>query len=152
MSATPSEIDALFQLPLGEFTVARNKLAARLKKAGQREGAEAVKALSKPSISAWVVNQLYWRQRKAFDRLMASGEQFRQAQASQLAGKSAQVRGPLDARREALSELARLAVGALNEARTSACPGHDATGHDHARSAVDVRHNPQRAGCRPPDR
>lgn len=122
MAPTQSETDALFQLPLGEFTAARNSLAAKLKKAGHRAEAEAVKALPKPSISAWVVNQLYWRQRKAFDRLMASGEQFRQAQASQLAGKSAQVRGPLDARREALSELSRLAATTLTAATHQPTP------------------------------
>jgi len=52
------EIDALFKLPLGEFTPARNALAARLKKAGEQAEADAVKALPKPSVAAWVVNQL----------------------------------------------------------------------------------------------
>lgn len=114
---TPStpDTDPLFRLPLGEFTSARNALAAQLKKSGKREEAERVKALAKPSIPAWAVNQLYWRHRKAFDRLMASGEQFRKAQATQLAGKSADLRRPLEARREALAELSRLAAETLSE-------------------------------------
>jgi len=45
------EIDELFKLPLTEFTVARNALAARLKKAGNRNEAEQMKALSKPTLS-----------------------------------------------------------------------------------------------------
>ena len=80
------EFAALFKLPLTEFTVARNALAARLKKAGRGEGSERVKALVKPSISAWAVNQLYWRHRDAFERLIAAGERFRRSHASQLAG------------------------------------------------------------------
>ena len=101
-------IDRLFQLPLAEFTPARNALATTLKKSGDTEEAERVKALPKPPLSAWVANQLYWRHRKAFDQLIAAGDRFRTAQAAQLAGKSADLRAPLDARREALSALTKL--------------------------------------------
>src|SRR5438132_10526856 len=97
------DIDALFGLSLAEFTGARNALAARLKQGDRRDEAERVKALAKPSVSAWAVNQLYWKHRKAFDRLITSGESFRQAQALQLAGKLSNMRRSLDARREALS-------------------------------------------------
>jgi hypothetical protein len=51
-------IDRLYGLPLGEFTPARNKLARRLRKEGRPEEAEEVAALRKPSLAAWVVNQL----------------------------------------------------------------------------------------------
>ena len=64
------DIDALFQLSLPEFTAARNALASRLKKGGQAEQAEVVKALQKPPISAWTVNQLFWKHRAAFDSLV----------------------------------------------------------------------------------
>ncbi len=102
---TDADIDSLFKTPLNEFTNARNVLAAKLKSDGDAEAADQVRILTKPSISAWVANQLYWRHRKAFDRLMAAGDQFRRAQAAQLAGKSADLRAPLDGRREALGEL-----------------------------------------------
>ncbi|MGH9971922.1 MAG: hypothetical protein ACREBG_29595 [Pyrinomonadaceae bacterium] len=118
------DVDALFRLPLAEFTAARNTLAARLKKAGRGDvGGEAdfVKALVKPSISAWAVNQLYWKHREAFDRLIATGERFRHAQTSRLARKVADMRGALDARREALSHLSDLATALLREA------GHNPT-------------------------
>src|SRR6266850_4569209 len=95
------EIDALFRLPLGEFTGARNTLAARLKKSGRGDEAVLVKALVKPSISAWAVNQLYWNHREAFDRLIASGEHFHKAQSSRLGGKLADMRGALEARHAA---------------------------------------------------
>ncbi len=62
--AAPSDIDDLFQLPLTEYTAARNALAASLKAAGRAKDAMAVKALPRPPLSAWTVNQLYWRHRK----------------------------------------------------------------------------------------
>jgi len=114
--------DELFRLPLSEFTAARNTLAAKLKKDGDSEESDRIKALSKPPLSAWVVNQLYWKHRSAFDRLLMAGEQFRNAQAAQLAGKSADLRGPLDARREALGELTKLAAEVLRDAGHPSSP------------------------------
>lgn len=116
-------VDDLFKLPLDEFTAARNALAGRLKKAGKTDEAEQIKALGKPSVSAWTVNQLYWRHRKPFDALMETGERFRKAQAAQLSGKAGDLRGTLDARREALSALSRLAADLLKEAGHN--PGPD---------------------------
>jgi hypothetical protein len=122
VKTSTTDTDALFQLPPAEFTAARNALAARLKKSGRNAEAELVKALPKPSLPAWAVNQLFWRQRKAFDTLIAAGDRFREAQSAQLAGRSADMRGPLDARREALSELTRLAAGVLRHAGHSPTP------------------------------
>jgi len=116
------DFDALFKLPLSEFISARKTLAARLKQEGHGNDADRVKALVKPSISAWVVNQVYWMHREAFDRLMATSQRFRQAQSSLLAGKAADMRGPLDARREALSELSLLATALLRDAGNSPTP------------------------------
>ena len=121
-STSEQEIDALFQAPLADFTSARNALAAKLKKQGDAAAAEGVKTLGKPSISAWVANQLYWRHRKAFERLMAAGDRFRNAQAAQLAGKGADLRASLDARREALADLTRHAADILRDAGHPASP------------------------------
>ena len=116
------EIDALFNLPLAEFTSARNELAARLKKSGQSEAAVFVKTLAKPSVSAWAVNQLYWNHRAAFDRLITSGERFHKAQTSRLAAKSADMRDALEARREALTQLAEFATSLLGNSGHNAAP------------------------------
>ena len=110
------DIDALFRLPLAEFTSARNELAARLKKEGRPNDADRVKLLAKPSISAWAVNQLYWDHRDAFNQLMATGKRLRPAQKLRLAGKVAGMRDSLDARREALVNLSELASEVLREA------------------------------------
>lgn len=120
--AEAPEIDGLFRLPLDEFTAARNALAAKLRKSGRSEEAEQVKAISKPQVSAWAINQLYWRHRKAFDRLIATGERFRKAQAAQLAGKASDLHAPLEARRQTLAELSRLAATTLRDAGHAAGP------------------------------
>src|SRR6185369_10586755 len=54
-SKLEDDIDALFRLPLAEFTGERNTLSARLKKEGRRNDADRVKLLAKPSVSAWAV-------------------------------------------------------------------------------------------------
>jgi len=110
-----TDIDNLFKLPLEEFTAARNTLAESLKATGHADEAAAVKAISKPSLSAWAVNQLYWHHRKSFDQMMAAGDRLRKAQASQLAGKAAELRGPMEAHRDAVADLSRRAALLLGE-------------------------------------
>lgn len=113
MAKRDDPIDALFKLPLTEFIGTRKKLAAQLKKDGNADEAERVKALAKPPISAWTVNQLYWTHREEFDELLATGQRFRKAQTS---GKMANMREALDGRREALSQLSDLATEILRDA------------------------------------
>ncbi|HEY5839461.1 MAG TPA: hypothetical protein VIT19_10540 [Pyrinomonadaceae bacterium] len=113
MAKREDPIDALFKLPLTEFIGARKKLAAQFKKDGNADEAERVKALAKPPVSAWTVNQLYWTHREAFDELLATGQRFRKAQTS---GKMANMREALDGRREALSQLSDLATEILRDA------------------------------------
>lgn len=116
------DIEALYKLPLTEFTASRNALAGRLKKAGRVDDADRVKALTKPSGPAWAVNQLYWQQRELFDRLIDSGDRLRKAQASKLAGHSGDIRGALDNLRETLSALTRAAADLLRESGSSITP------------------------------
>src|SRR5262249_27094498 len=99
------EVDGLFKLPPADFIGARNDLAARLKREGRAGDANLVKALAKPSVSAWAVNQLHWNHREAVDQLLAAGQRFRDAQVSGAAGKIADMRGLLEERSIALSHL-----------------------------------------------
>lgn len=91
------EIDRLYQLPLDAFTAARNALA-------KSAGRPAFKELEKPNIAAWAVNQLYWRHRGDYDRLIKSAEQFRAEHRKLLSGKASDVRGPEKAHREAIRQ------------------------------------------------
>ena len=106
------DVDALFKLPLGEFTSARNALVARLKKAGQIAAAAEAKAVSKPSVSAWVVNQLYWRHGYLFGRLLDAGERLRQAQTTR---QSSDARELVNVRREVVIALVTVAADILRE-------------------------------------
>lgn len=117
------EIDALFKLAPPEFVAARNALATQLKKDGRADVANRVRSLPKPSISAWAVNQLYWRHRAAFDKLLATGERFRQAQVSRLTGGGPDIRALLNERRDALSAMTRLAAEILQTSSGSAPTG-----------------------------
>ena len=73
VSTLDARIDELYALPLAEFTAARNALAKTVK----GDDATRVKRLEKPSLVPWAVNQLYWRERRTYDRLIASGEALR---------------------------------------------------------------------------
>jgi hypothetical protein len=111
-----SDLDALFAVPLSEFTAARNALARRLAADRLSDEAARVKGMSKPSVSAWAVNQLYWKHREEFDRLLSAGKRLAQAQTLLLAGKVADVRGAQAARNEATSILLQFASELLREA------------------------------------
>jgi hypothetical protein len=82
--AADREIDQLYSLPLSEFTAARNQLASSRGKAGA-----AVKKLAKPSLAAWVVNQIYWHHRAAYDAVVAATESRRTAHGRVLSGRNA---------------------------------------------------------------
>lgn len=119
---TTTGTDTLYSLPLSEFTAARNALAGRLKKAGRGTEAAAVKALPKPSIAAWVVNQLHWRHGRELTALLAAGDRFRAAQGAQLSGGSSDLRGALEGRRAALAGLLKQATALLETSEHAVTP------------------------------
>lgn len=75
--------DALYGLDLGDFTPARDARARELK--GEKDLAARVKALRKPSVAAWVVNQLVRHETGQVDQVLEVGAALREAQAN-LAG------------------------------------------------------------------
>ncbi len=56
---------------------AQARLSGELKGAGDKDGSAKLAKLARPPISAWVVNQLYWRERDSFDELLESAAQLR---------------------------------------------------------------------------
>lgn len=75
------ETEALYGLPPGEFTGARNAAAARLRQDGDRAASDRVRALRKPTVAAWVVNLLVRHEPEQMGGLLDLGESLRQAQA-----------------------------------------------------------------------
>ena len=73
----PDEIDALYGMPLDEFIKARNDLARALRKDGRRDEAAEVAALRKPSLPAWLVNQLARKRRSDVQALLKATEAIR---------------------------------------------------------------------------
>jgi hypothetical protein len=75
-------IDRLYGLPLAEFTAARNEAARELRKAGEREAAERVKALRKPTAAAGAVNRLVRERRGEVEQFLQAALALRDAQFS----------------------------------------------------------------------
>ncbi len=81
-------VDRLYTLPLEEFTQVRNELAKELRAAGDRDAADRVKALRKPSRSAWAINRLRKEEPAVLRSALKAGRQLRAAQSGALAGDS----------------------------------------------------------------
>lgn len=96
--------DRLYALPLEEFTQARNQAERELRKAGEREQAEQVKALRKPTAAAGAVNRLVREHRPEVDAFLAAAATLRDAQ---FAGKGS-IASAATAQREALETLVGL--------------------------------------------
>jgi hypothetical protein len=78
--------EELYGLLPGEFTRARDARAKQLRGQGEREAAAAVKALKRPTVAAWALNQLSRRRADELGELLAAGEQLRSAQEELLGG------------------------------------------------------------------
>src|SRR5215470_11325319 len=96
---------ALYTVPLARFVAERRRLAAELRAGGDPDAAKRLERLRRPTVSAWTVNQLYWRSRDAFDALLAAAAPIRK-------GDLRGTRGY----REALKELRTRAAAVLREA------------------------------------
>ncbi len=109
--------DELFGLAPEEFVAARDDLARRLRREGDAEAAKQVKALRRPPLSAWAVNQLARAPGGGLGPLLAAGERLRAAHQAALAGEgAAELRAAAKAEREAVTSLVTDALELLREA------------------------------------
>src|SRR5215468_2971510 len=102
-------VETLFQAPHEQFVAERKRLAGELKAAGDKDGAARLAKLARPPISAWVVDQLWWRARAAFDALFETARQLRDGQLDAMA-----------AHREAIAKLRAEAASILTDAEHGA--------------------------------
>ncbi|MGO9343535.1 MAG: hypothetical protein ACLP6E_13610 [Acidimicrobiales bacterium] len=70
----------LYGLPPGEFVSVRDARAAQAKAAGDRELAQAVKQLRRPTTGAWLANLLVRERREQVTELLDLGDDMRRAQ------------------------------------------------------------------------
>ncbi len=97
--------DELYGLPRDEFTKARDERAKRAKSEGERDLAAAIGRLRRPTVAAWLVNQLARQQPERLVELAELGEAMRGAHAN-LDG--AELRRLSGRRRELIAELTGL--------------------------------------------
>jgi len=107
-----AELDRLYGLPPDEFTAARNELVSTLRKEGRRDEAEEVKGLAKPTLAAWVVNQLARREAEGVRGLVELADRQREAVAG---GDTAAMRAAAEEERRAVRELVGAARRLLRE-------------------------------------
>ena len=110
MDGLEAELDHLYAVEPGEFVAERDRIARELREAGDREEADRVKALRKPSVSAWTVNQLARRERRQVDLLLDAGHRLREAQAEPKSLEAARRK-----QRQAMDALGVAARGILAE-------------------------------------
>ena len=72
--------DALYALPAEDFVAARDARAKQLRADGDRDLAGEVAALPKPTVAAWLLNQLARRRASAVEQLVGLGAELREAQ------------------------------------------------------------------------
>jgi hypothetical protein len=115
-------IDRLYGLPLGEFTPARNEAARELRKAGDRQAAERVKALRKPTAAAGAVNRLVREHRGEVEQFLRTSAVLRDAQFSGKGDLAAATRHE----QAALAGLIRLGGEAVRQTLLAAAVDDDA--------------------------
>lgn len=105
-------MDELFDLEPSEFIAARDRLAKELRAAGDTEQAAAVKALRRPTLAAWAVNQVARRRPELVDAVIETGRDVTRAldQGHRDALRDATVR-----RRDAVVAATRAAVELAGE-------------------------------------
>ena len=74
--------EELYGLDPGQFMATRTAREKEARAAGDRDLAAQIKALRKPSLSAWLANQLMRERREQIEPLLTLGEQLRELQSS----------------------------------------------------------------------
>jgi hypothetical protein len=114
---TSKQVDQLFELPLDEFTAARNELAKQLKQSGDADAAEQVRGIPKPSVAAWAVNQLARHEPELMRSLLNVGARLRSAQERSFKGERTadELRAAQAEERDVIRRLTRAAEPLLRE-------------------------------------
>lgn len=108
-------IDALYAEPPDGFVAARDALARELKGAGDREAAERVRRLRRPTVAAWAVNQVARRHPDELEELLDAGAELRAAHGRAAAGRRAELQDLVVRRRRLIAHLVERAGQILEE-------------------------------------
>lgn len=78
--------EQLFDLPAADFVAARDDLVRRLKAGGDREEADRVKAMRRPTLAAWAVNQVVRQHPDHYVELVDAGAVLQRAMRKAMSG------------------------------------------------------------------
>lgn len=98
-----------------------------------------MKALAKPTVIPWAINQVFWRARSIWDRLIDAGSALRGSQLAALAGEPAAA-GPSRPAKPGGAKRSAKASGVSGKGRTDLAT-------DHRRAVADAVHQAVRAAA-----
>jgi exonuclease VII small subunit len=125
----PDDAVALFREAPEDFVSARDRLAVILREQGRADDARVVKALRKPTVVAWALDQLCVRDPDGVRNLLDVGAEVRAAQQGALSSKrgaAERLQAASAARKGAVADLTAVAVAALAERGASSDAHGDA--------------------------
>jgi hypothetical protein len=105
----------LFGLDPNDFVAARDELARELRSRGEKDEAKAVKAMRRPTVPIWALNQVARENRASVDALIDAGSQAQ-------AAKGEAVREALAQRRQLLHDVVRTARDVIERSGRSGDP------------------------------
>lgn len=109
-------VDELFAVSPDEFVRRRNELAKQLEKDGETSDASRVRALRKPTLPIWALNQVSRGHPEQVEKLLRAHRELRGA------GSAGALRDASGLRHQAVAELVESAAGILEEEGRSAGP------------------------------
>ncbi|MFN2466042.1 MAG: hypothetical protein ABR598_07240 [Candidatus Dormibacteria bacterium] len=112
MTRLDEAVGELCELPLGQFIARRHELAREARLAQDRDAADAIAALRKPTVTVWLANRLARDHRLAVSRLLGTARDLASAQERVLSGAD----GAGDRLRRDSSEFQRALDRAVKEA------------------------------------
>jgi hypothetical protein len=107
-------LDRVFGAPLEDFVSERNAVAKELSTAGEEDEAAEVKALKKPSVSAWALNQGVRADRKASKAVLAAAKALEAAQDEALQGEAAGLRKAQEKQQQTVDAMLEVVEGAVS--------------------------------------
>jgi hypothetical protein len=142
-TAADERLDDLYREHPEGFVAGRNALVKELRAAGERDEAERVKKLRRPSAAAWLINRAALTSPKALAEFAEASQALEEAQTQALEGEdnaAAEWRAAAEREREAAAAVLEAARSAAGEA-----------GHDAGQRTLELVDGTLRAAAADPD-